>query len=95
LQAIQLRSVLSKNVQTNGQKLTSNIVFDFPSINALAQELYRLRTGGASTAVSTTVKMEELIAKYSNFNPHSAVQNEKGGQYLVSGAVHHMLFPAN
>jgi hypothetical protein len=88
LQAIQLRSVLSKNIQTNGEKLTSNIVFDFPSINALAQELYRLRTGGTYTAGSITAKMEELISKYSTFDPHVAVQNGNSGQFLVSGIIH-------
>lgn len=85
LQAIQLRSVLTKNIQTNGQKLTSNIVFDFPSIIALAQKLYRLRTGGASSVISTTAKMEELIAKYSNFEAHVPVESVKEGQYLVGG----------
>jgi hypothetical protein len=37
-------------------------------------------------AGSTTAKMEELIAKYSTFDPHVPVLNvkEKDGQYLVS-----------
>jgi carbohydrate kinase (thermoresistant glucokinase family) len=83
LQAIQLRSMLSKNIRTNGQKLTSNIVFDFPSINTLAPELYRLRTGGASTFVSTTTKMEGLIAEYSKLDAHVPAENTKEGQYLV------------
>ena len=87
LQAIQLRSVISKNIQSNGQKLTSNIVFDFPSVDALAKELYRLRTGGASAAVSVTSKMEELITKYSTFDPHVAFQNEKDGHFLVNRIV--------
>ena len=84
LQAIRLRSVLGKNIQTNGEKLTSNIVFDFPSINLLAQELYRLRTGGVSAVVSTVSQMEDLISKYSIFEAHSPVENETTGQYLVS-----------
>jgi hypothetical protein len=83
LQAIRLRGVLSKNIQTNGEKLTSNIVFEFPSIAALAQELYRLRTGGTSTSVSTTEKMEELIAKYSTFDAHIPMPNANEGNYLV------------
>ncbi|RDW62389.1 hypothetical protein BP6252_11822 [Coleophoma cylindrospora] len=83
LQAIQLRSVLSRNIQTNGQKLTSNIVFDFPCINLLAAELYRLRTGGESATVSTKDKMAELIAKYSQFEPHVPVENTTEGQFLV------------
>jgi Phosphopantetheine attachment site len=84
LQAIQLRSVLSKNIQTNKIKLGSNIVFDFPSINALAEELFRMRTGGKSNVVSVVNKMQELISKYSVFEPHAPVENSKEGNYLVS-----------
>ncbi|KAE9378310.1 acetyl-CoA synthetase-like protein [Stipitochalara longipes BDJ] len=83
LQAIQLRTVLSKNIQTNKNKLGSNIVFDFPSINALAEELYRMRTGGKSIVVSAVDKMQDLISKYSVFEPHVPVENSNGANYLV------------
>jgi len=84
LQAIQLRTVLSKNIQTNKQKLGSNIVFDFPSINVLAEELYRMRTGGKSNVVSVVDKMQDLISKYSVFELHVPVENNNEGNYLVS-----------
>jgi Phosphopantetheine attachment site len=84
LQAIQLRTVLSKNIQTNRTKLGSNIVFDFPSINALAEELYAMRTGGKSNIVSVVDKMQELISKYSVLDPHLPVENVNEGNYLVS-----------
>ncbi|KUJ11100.1 putative NRPS-like enzyme [Mollisia scopiformis] len=83
LLAIQLRTVLSKNIDTNKTKLGSNVVFDFPSINALAHELYRLRTGGDSTTISIQDKMTELIEKYSVFEPHVPVANSTEEQYLV------------
>ncbi|PVH73730.1 male sterility protein [Cadophora sp. DSE1049] len=83
LQAIQLRSVLGKNIDTSGKKLPSNIIFDFPSINLLASELYRLRTGGASNVCSTTSQMEELIQRYSTFDEHVSVENTKDSQYIV------------
>ena len=96
LQAIRLRSALSKNIQTNGEKLASNIVFDFPSINLLAQELHRMRTGGESTATSTTAQMEDLILKYSQFEAHTPVENAKEGRYLVSFAkLNHILTASN
>lgn len=84
LQAIQLRTVLSKNIQTNKSKLGSNIVFDFPSINALAEELYRMRTDGKPNVVSVVDKMQELISKYSVFEYHVPVENSNEGNYLVS-----------
>jgi len=84
LQAIQLRSVISKNIQTNGDKLGSNIVFDFPSIDSLARELYRLRTGGAASTESHIATMGKLISKYSKFEPHVPKQNSREGKYIVS-----------
>ncbi|KAK0106352.1 hypothetical protein ONS96_003987 [Cadophora gregata f. sp. sojae] len=83
LQAIQLRSVLGKNIDTSGKKLASNIIFDFPSINLLANELYRLRTGGTSNVCSTTSQMEQLIKRYSKFDRHVPVETSKSGQYIV------------
>ncbi|KAH9213651.1 hypothetical protein DL95DRAFT_366668, partial [Leptodontidium sp. 2 PMI_412] len=83
LQAIQLRSVLGKNIDTGGKKLTSNVIFDFPSINLLTKELYRLRTGGVSTTRSTTSQMQELIEKYSTFENHVPIQASRDGQYIV------------
>ena len=87
LQAIQLRSALSKEINTNGEKLASNIVFDFPSVESLAQELYRLGTGGDLVESSVLTQMENLIAKYSNFEAHSPVETTKEGHYLVSTPV--------
>ena len=84
LQAIQLRSLISKKIQTNGDKLGSNIVFDFPSINSLARELYRLRTGGAADTESHIGMMEKLISKYSKFESHVPKQNLTQGKYIVS-----------
>lgn len=87
LQAIRLRTVLSKNIHTNGQNLTSNIIFDFPSIAALARELYRLRTGGESESISVTEQMKKLITKYSVFDAHTPSGNKLEGQYaVVTGA---------
>lgn len=84
LQAIRLRSVISKNIQTNGLPLGSNIIFDHPSIASLATELFRLRTGGLSKVPSVMDQMDELISKYSKFEPHVPVDNCSDGHYLVS-----------
>lgn len=83
LQAIRLRSSLTKDIQINGSKLTSNVVFDFPSISLLAKELYRLRTGGEASTVSTSTQMKNLILKYSTYDSHTPYENDRYGQYLV------------
>jgi hypothetical protein len=85
LQAIQLRGILSKQLQTNGKALGQNIVFDFPTIVSLARELYVLRIGGtdSSKAISAEDKMRALIEKYGSFPKHVPKDNTLEGQYLV------------
>lgn len=84
LHAIRIRSVLIRNIDTNGNELGSNILFDFPSITVMAKELYRLRTGGKSTAISSDDQMRELIAKYSTFESHAAAKSPLEGKYPVN-----------
>jgi hypothetical protein len=84
LQAIRLRSVLNKTVQTNGRNIPANVIFEFPSIQLLANELYRLRTGGLPTTLSVSSQMQELISRYSKFNAHHPEGTKADGHYLVS-----------
>lgn len=87
LQAIQLRSILTKNIQTNGQQLGSNVVFDFPTLRSLARNLYCLRIGQSSEIISIEQKIAGLITKYSTFEAHVPQPNEYDGEYLVSSTV--------
>ena len=84
LQAIQLRSILSKRIDLGGQKTGSNIAFDFPTLRTLARKLYCMRTGETSEAISVEDQMNALIIKYGIFEKHVSVPNEREGQYVVS-----------
>lgn len=84
LQAIQLRGILAKRIDTGGQKMGSNIAFDFPTLRTLARKLYCMRTGEASEAVSVEEQMTALISKYGAFEKHIPAANEREGQYVVS-----------
>ena len=84
LQAIQLRAILAKRIATGGQKLGSNIAFDFPTLRTLARKLYCLRTGETSEAISVEEQMAGLISKYGAFDKHVPEANERDGQYVVS-----------
>jgi acyl carrier protein len=84
LQAIQLRSSLSKTIQTNNKVLSSNVVFDFPTVKALARHLYCLRTGEAIETEPTEKKIARLISKYSVYEEHLSVPTKLEGNYLVS-----------
>lgn len=83
LQAIQFRGILSKRIDVGGQKIGSNIAFDFPTVRALARQLYCMRTGVTSEAVSIEDQMKALITKYGSFENHVPVQNDREGQYVV------------
>jgi thioester reductase-like protein len=71
------------------ESLSQNAVFEQGTVEALANHMYQLRTGGdASKEEDETKVMEELIEKYSNFTTHfptSAPQPEKE-VVLVTGA---------
>jgi len=84
LQAIQLRGILAKRINTGGQKMGSNIAFDFPTLRTLARKLYCMRTGETSEVVSVEDQMIALISKYEAFAEHVPVSNERKGQYMVS-----------
>jgi aryl carrier-like protein len=84
LQAIQLRAILAKRIDTGGQKMGSNIAFDFPTLRTLARKLYCMRTGETSEAVSVEDQMATLINKYGVFEKHVPMLNEREGQYVVS-----------
>jgi thioester reductase-like protein len=72
-----------------GDSLSQNAVFEQGTVEALANHLYQLRTGGDSSKEEDETKvMQELIKKYSNFTKHfpaTASQPEKQ-VVLVTGA---------
>ncbi len=83
LQAIQIRGMLNQRIDTRGQKLGSNIVFDFPTLRTLARKLYCLRTGETSETIPVEDQMAELITKYGEFDQHKLKVNDREGQYVV------------
>lgn len=83
LQATQLRSILTSQIDTGGHALGLNIAFDYPSINALAHYLYSLRSGTVNRSGSVEDLMQRLIEKYSEFAQHKPMPNGLKGKYLV------------
>ncbi|KAL4929845.1 putative NRPS-like enzyme [Aspergillus undulatus] len=83
LQATQLRSVLIKSLDTNGQKLGLNVAFEHPTVASLASYLYSLSSGTSQAEVSIEEQMQVLIEKYSDFDTHVPRPNGLGGRYIV------------
>ncbi|KAI5927850.1 hypothetical protein F4810DRAFT_706586 [Camillea tinctor] len=69
LQAIQMRSEIVKSIDTRGQKLGQNVVFDYPSIQKLASYLFKLATGGEEMKTKLVEdEMQDMISKYGDFS---------------------------
>ncbi|KAF2210500.1 hypothetical protein CERZMDRAFT_113395 [Cercospora zeae-maydis SCOH1-5] len=84
LQSIQIRSVIVKTLDLGDAELGRNFVFDFPTLQQMADELLRLQSGETRTKrTSIEDQMAALVEKYSSFGTHQPVQREWDGDYIV------------
>ncbi|GKZ72631.1 putative NRPS-like protein biosynthetic cluster [Aspergillus niger] len=85
LQSIRLRTTLLRTLDIGGHRLSQNFVFEYPSVQAMADELTRLRLGQAPKEQRPVEeRMADLIGKYGNhFKPHTAVPREESGEHIV------------
>lgn len=84
LQSIRLRAALLRNIDTAGNTLSQNFVFEHPSLQAMAEELTRLRLGRERRLrPSLEDQMQSLIQNYSSFEHHVSVESEVGGEHVV------------
>ncbi|KAI7229044.1 acetyl-CoA synthetase-like protein [Hortaea werneckii] len=84
LQAIQMRSFILKNLKLDAQKIGRNFIFDFPNLNAMADEILRLQTGQPETEKLTVEdRMVKMIDKYAHFEPHTPIDRPADGKYIV------------
>ncbi|KAL4885540.1 hypothetical protein BJY04DRAFT_231032 [Aspergillus karnatakaensis] len=85
LQSLRLRSVILKTLDLGGRKLSQNFVFESPTIQAMADELTRLRLGGSPQQQALVEdRMADLIEKYSrDFKTHVPVSRDDDGEYVV------------
>ncbi|KAL4922531.1 hypothetical protein BDW62DRAFT_217337 [Aspergillus aurantiobrunneus] len=85
LQSLRMRSIILKTLSLGGQKLSQNFVFENPSIQAMADELTRLRSGGRPQQQTPVEdRMADLIEKYScDFKVHVPVPRDDDSEYIV------------
>lgn len=68
LQSILIRTDILKTVNIGNNKLGQNVVFEHPSIASLSAHLYSLRTGTTEKKITVEETMQNLLAKYSDFD---------------------------
>ncbi|KAM5344199.1 hypothetical protein ACJ41O_012736 [Fusarium nematophilum] len=87
LQAITARAQIVRELDLGGKTLGQNVVFDYPSVFQLSGYLHSLRTGTELKEKSEEEVMQELVAKYSRFEPFTrGTQVPDGEVILLTGA---------
>jgi hypothetical protein len=84
LESIQLRTLIVKCISTNGRKLASNVVFDYPSITLLANHLNGSEATFNDYVAPAEDIMHSLIARYGKFEKHIPREKNFNGHYVVS-----------
>ncbi|KAJ3526856.1 hypothetical protein NM208_g10983 [Fusarium decemcellulare] len=87
LQAITARAHIVRELDLGGKTLGQNVVFDYPSVAQLSGYLHSQRTGSTLQEKSEVEIMQELVAKYSTFEPFKpGTQVPDGEVVLLTGA---------
>ncbi|KAM3080342.1 hypothetical protein ACMFMG_005302 [Clarireedia jacksonii] len=83
LQAISARGIIIRELDLGGEVPSQNVVFEFPNVSDLAGHLYALRNGQVVTDKDETKVMDELIHKYSVFEPHKPGSSVVDGETII------------
>lgn len=91
LQAEQLRKAILARVELNGRSLGLNVVFDFPAVGLLAEEIERVAAGGPELDLLDVDRgvADAMVEKYSGFQSTGPLVDapdtiERSGQeYIV------------
>ncbi|KAI9745045.1 MAG: hypothetical protein M1818_001323 [Claussenomyces sp. TS43310] len=94
LKAIQMRNVIQKVLELNGQQLSLNVVYESGNAKQLARYLYALGTREEVQPRDELSLMRQLIPKYSKFQKHqylngiinSGISKPKGQAVILTGA---------
>lgn len=89
LQAITARAHVMREVDLGGQSLGQNVVFEYPSVELLAQHISSLRSGGTASKDDEIEIMRQLIAKYSDFAPRQIGHIQPREETVVSAGRHY------
>lgn len=72
LQCMQMWSLMKRKLDLGGRQaeLSQNVMYETGNVKKLSRQLIALRTGVESVVEDEFDKMEELISRYSSFQPH-------------------------
>ncbi|KAI5270726.1 acetyl-CoA synthetase-like protein [Aureobasidium subglaciale] len=84
LQAIRVRGNVIKTLKVEAKDIGRNFVFDFPTLDEIANEILRLQQGTPKQVkLSVEERMVAMVEKYAEFEQHQAVNKPADGAYIV------------
>lgn len=83
-QAITARAQITREIDVGGRPVGSNVIFEYPNVERLANHLYSLRTGSVEAEDDEISEMAQLIEKYSKFDGRESGQITPDGETVVS-----------
>ncbi|KAI5240362.1 acetyl-CoA synthetase-like protein [Aureobasidium subglaciale] len=84
LQAIRVRGNIIKTLKVEAKDIGRNFVFDFPTLDEIANEILRLQQGvPKQVKLSVEERMAAMVEKYAEFEQHQAVNKLADGAYIV------------
>ena len=90
LQAIQARSNIIKTLKVQAKDIGRNFVFDFPTLDEMANEILRLQHGAPKRVkLNVEARMAAMVEKYAEFEQHQPVDKPADGAYIVSTSYTH------
>ena len=82
LKQIQMRRLIQRDLELNGNQLSPNVVYDHGNVRRLARYLYAIRNGEQVRQNDDLMLMEQMIAEYSSFQAHNYSNGSLCGTYL-------------
>ena len=79
LEQIQMRHLIQRDLELNGNHLSPNVVYDHGNVRRLARYLYAIRNGEQVQQNDDLMLMEQMIAEYSSFPAHNYSNGSLGG----------------
>ncbi|KAF4951580.1 hypothetical protein FGADI_7355 [Fusarium gaditjirri] len=88
LQAIQFRTTILRHVNLGGNALGINVVFDYPTVASLAEEICRVSSGAEAPSTEAIDERDaaDMLERYANFESKKKQLHSLGETIVLTGA---------
>ncbi|KAF9770302.1 hypothetical protein IL306_012181 [Fusarium sp. DS 682] len=88
LRAMQFRTAILRHVNLGGNTLGINVVFDYPTVASLAEEICRVSSGAEATSSDAIDERDaaDMLERYANFESKRKQLHSLGETIVLTGA---------